>query len=31
MGQHKPDHITGKPMDEGLGAIVMNRKKLTRN
>lgn len=30
MGRHKPDHITGKPMDEGFGAIVMNCKKLTR-
>ncbi|OVA01818.1 Leucine-rich repeat [Macleaya cordata] len=30
MGRHLPDHITGKPMDEGFGAIVMNCKKLTR-
>ncbi|KAF5461977.1 hypothetical protein F2P56_018029 [Juglans regia] len=27
---HSPDHVTGKPMDEGFGAIVMNCKKLTR-
>ncbi|KAK4803743.1 hypothetical protein SAY86_003560 [Trapa natans] len=30
MGRHQPDHITGAPMDEGFGAIVMNCKKLTR-
>lgn len=30
MGLHKPDRITGEPMDEGFGAIVMNCKKLTR-
>ncbi|KAH9301842.1 hypothetical protein KI387_013425, partial [Taxus chinensis] len=30
MGRHKPDHVTGKPMDEGFGAIVMNCKNLTR-
>ncbi|KAJ9673959.1 hypothetical protein PVL29_023484 [Vitis rotundifolia] len=30
MGRHRPDHITGEPMDEGFGAIVMNCKKLTR-
>ncbi|GLJ21719.1 hypothetical protein SUGI_0404760 [Cryptomeria japonica] len=30
MGRHKPDHITGEPMDEGFGAIVMNCKNLTR-
>ncbi|KAJ4850276.1 hypothetical protein Tsubulata_044506 [Turnera subulata] len=30
MGRHRPDHITGAPMDEGFGAIVMNCKKLTR-
>lgn len=30
MGIHKPDWITGEPMDEGFGAIVMNCKKLTR-
>lgn len=30
MGRHRPDHITGKPMDEGFGAIVKNCKKLTR-
>ncbi|OVA04126.1 Leucine-rich repeat [Macleaya cordata] len=30
MGRHRPDHLTGKPMDEGFGAIVMNCKKLTR-
>lgn len=30
MGRHRPDHVTGKAMDEGFGAIVMNCKKLTR-
>ncbi|CAD6249405.1 unnamed protein product [Miscanthus lutarioriparius] len=30
MGRHRPDRITGDPMDEGFGAIVMNCKKLTR-
>ncbi|PON63433.1 F-box domain containing protein [Parasponia andersonii] len=30
MGRHRPDHLTGQPMDEGFGAIVMNCKKLTR-
>ncbi|KAM7257185.1 hypothetical protein ACFE04_012926 [Oxalis oulophora] len=30
MGRHMPDHVTGEPMDEGFGAIVMNCKKLTR-
>ncbi|KAF7080483.1 hypothetical protein CFC21_084556 [Triticum aestivum] len=30
MGRHRPDRITGAPMDEGFGAIVMNCKKLTR-
>ncbi|KAE8817908.1 transport inhibitor response 1-like protein [Hordeum vulgare] len=30
MGRHRPDRITGEPMDEGFGAIVMNCKKLTR-
>ncbi|KAF5184510.1 Transport inhibitor response 1-like protein [Thalictrum thalictroides] len=30
MGRHVPDHLTGEPMDEGFGAIVMNCKKLTR-
>ncbi|XP_010266476.1 PREDICTED: transport inhibitor response 1-like protein isoform X2 [Nelumbo nucifera] len=30
MGRHRPDHLTGEPMDEGFGAIVMNCKKLTR-
>uniref|UniRef100_A0A2C9U0P0 F-box domain-containing protein n=1 Tax=Manihot esculenta TaxID=3983 RepID=A0A2C9U0P0_MANES len=30
MGRHRPDHVTGEPMDEGFGAIVMNCKKLTR-
>ncbi|XP_077212922.1 transport inhibitor response 1-like protein [Tasmannia lanceolata] len=30
MGRHLPDHITGEPMDEGFGAIVMNCKRLTR-
>ncbi|KAJ4963427.1 hypothetical protein NE237_023366 [Protea cynaroides] len=30
MGRHLPDHVTGEPMDEGFGAIVMNCKKLTR-
>ncbi|KAJ4801429.1 Transport inhibitor response 1-like protein [Rhynchospora pubera] len=30
MGLHQPDRITGKPMDEGFGAIVKNCKKLTR-
>ncbi|KAK6940219.1 COI1, F-box [Dillenia turbinata] len=30
MGRHRPDHVTGEPMDEGFGAIVKNCKKLTR-
>ncbi|KAI9200056.1 hypothetical protein LWI28_001970 [Acer negundo] len=30
MGRHRPDHLTGEPMDEGFGAIVRNCKKLTR-
>ncbi|KAF4374097.1 hypothetical protein G4B88_018069 [Cannabis sativa] len=30
MGRLRPDHLTGQPMDEGFGAIVMNCKKLTR-
>ncbi|KAF4374876.1 hypothetical protein CsatB_007698 [Cannabis sativa] len=30
MGRLRPDHVTGQPMDEGFGAIVMNCKKLTR-
>ncbi|CAA3002003.1 transport inhibitor response 1 [Olea europaea subsp. europaea] len=30
MGRHRPDHVTGEPMDEGFGAIVENCKKLTR-
>ncbi|KAF8406072.1 hypothetical protein HHK36_008152 [Tetracentron sinense] len=30
MGRHRPDHLTGEPMDEGFGAIVMNCNKLTR-
>ncbi|XP_068642590.1 transport inhibitor response 1-like protein isoform X2 [Aristolochia californica] len=30
MGRHLPDPLTGQPMDEGFGAIVMNCKKLTR-
>uniref|UniRef100_A0ACD5ZLQ5 Uncharacterized protein n=1 Tax=Avena sativa TaxID=4498 RepID=A0ACD5ZLQ5_AVESA len=30
MGRHRPDRITGEPMDEGFGAIVMNCRKLTR-
>lgn len=30
MGRHRPDHVTGKPMDDGFGAIVKNCKKLTR-
>lgn len=30
MGRHRPDHLTGDPMDEGFGAIVRNCKKLTR-
>ncbi|XP_050238001.1 transport inhibitor response 1-like protein [Mercurialis annua] len=30
MGRHRPDHVTGEPMDEGFGAIVMNCKKLSR-
>ncbi|KAF5456038.1 hypothetical protein F2P56_025553 [Juglans regia] len=30
MGRHRPDRVTGEPMDEGFGAIVMNCKKLTR-
>ncbi|XP_047082538.1 transport inhibitor response 1-like protein [Lolium rigidum] len=30
MGRHRPDRVTGEPMDEGFGAIVKNCKKLTR-
>lgn len=30
MGRHQPDHVTGEPMDEGFGAIVMNCRNLTR-
>ncbi|XP_044475530.1 transport inhibitor response 1-like protein [Mangifera indica] len=30
MERRRPDHVTGEPMDEGFGAIVMNCKKLTR-
>ncbi|EEF48589.1 transport inhibitor response 1-like protein [Ricinus communis] len=30
MGRHRPDRVTGEPMDEGFGAIVMNCKKLSR-
>lgn len=30
MGRHRPDHLTGEPMDEGFGAIVKNCKHLTR-
>ncbi|KAK6938095.1 Transport inhibitor response 1 domain [Dillenia turbinata] len=30
MGRHRPDHLTGEPMDEGFGAIVQNCRKLTR-
>ncbi|KAL5199351.1 hypothetical protein ABZP36_020554 [Zizania latifolia] len=30
MGRHRRDRITGEPMDDGFGAIVMNCKKLTR-
>ncbi|KAG9450772.1 hypothetical protein H6P81_010737 [Aristolochia fimbriata] len=30
ISRHQPDHVTGQPMDEGFGAIVMNCKKLTR-
>ncbi|EHA8586401.1 transport inhibitor response 1-like protein [Cocos nucifera] len=30
MGRRRPDHVTGEPMDEGFGAIVMNCKKLRR-
>ncbi|KAG6487121.1 transport inhibitor response 1-like protein [Zingiber officinale] len=30
MGRHRPDQLTGEPMDEGFGAIVRNCKKLTR-
>ncbi|CAN8230692.1 unnamed protein product [Cochlearia groenlandica] len=30
MGRHRPDHVTGKPMDYGFGAIVKNCKNLTR-
>lgn len=30
MGRQRPDNVTGEPMDEGFGAIVMNCKKLTR-
>ncbi|ESQ54891.1 hypothetical protein EUTSA_v10024672mg [Eutrema salsugineum] len=30
MGRYRPDHVTGKPMDDGFGAIVKNCKKLTR-
>ncbi|KAH1065398.1 hypothetical protein J1N35_030385 [Gossypium stocksii] len=30
MRRHRPDPVTGEPMDVGFGAIVMNCKKLTR-
>ncbi|XP_072978640.1 F-box protein FBX14-like [Typha angustifolia] len=30
MGRRRPDYLTGEPMDEGFGAIVMNCNKLTR-
>ncbi|KAJ7965777.1 transport inhibitor response 1-like protein [Quillaja saponaria] len=30
IGRYRPDPVTGEPMDEGFGAIVMNCKKLTR-
>lgn len=30
MGRQLPDHLTGEPMDDGFGAIVMNCKKLRR-
>ncbi|KAI9106796.1 hypothetical protein K1719_022324 [Acacia pycnantha] len=30
IGRYRPDAVTGEPMDEGFGAIVMNCKKLTR-
>ncbi|XVF39603.1 hypothetical protein PTKIN_Ptkin01aG0047000 [Pterospermum kingtungense] len=30
MGRLRPDVVTGEPMDDGFGAIVMNCKKLTR-
>ncbi|KAK4742090.1 hypothetical protein SAY87_000091 [Trapa incisa] len=30
MGRRQPDSVTGKPMDEGFGAIVKNCQKLTR-
>ncbi|KAB2082919.1 hypothetical protein ES319_A05G230100v1 [Gossypium barbadense] len=30
MGRHRADPVTGEPMDDGFGAIVMNCKKLTR-
>ncbi|KAH0452549.1 hypothetical protein IEQ34_019848 [Dendrobium chrysotoxum] len=30
MGRHRPDRLTGEPMDEGFGAIVKNCRKLTR-
>lgn len=30
MGRHRPDPVTGQPMDEGFGAIVRNCKMLTR-
>ncbi|XP_022768410.1 transport inhibitor response 1-like protein [Durio zibethinus] len=30
MKRHRPDAVTGAPMDDGFGAIVMNCKKLTR-
>ncbi|XP_042404563.1 F-box protein FBX14-like [Zingiber officinale] len=30
IGRYRPDRVTGEPMDEGFGAIVMNCKKLTR-
>ncbi|CAH9129897.1 unnamed protein product [Cuscuta epithymum] len=30
MGRHRPDPVTGEPMDEGFGAIVKHCKNLTR-
>lgn len=30
MGRHRPDYLTGEPMDEGFGAITKNCKNLTR-
>lgn len=30
MGRHRPDPVTGEPMDEGFAAVVKNCRKLTR-